>query len=142
MDGFRRAEDLDSPKNYFVPAGNIDGKDSGEGYFKQASDLESSMDGFRRAEDLSLHTGIKTVGDSDRSVVENYLLSVVSGKRYDAVCELGTLCGGGKTIVSFSQLKEMVESGYNIVSANYINQDMIDVEFQQFRKNMIEGRGR
>ena len=102
-------------------------------YFKRAGDLEPVPNNFKPAGDLS--------GKSLKEEIKDYILSVTSGQRYNAVCELGTLCGGGMTIVTFDKLKEMVNEGYNIVSAKYINDTMIDVEFQQFRQDkQIERR--
>ena len=140
---------------YFKMAGNLDSSDTqtkkndglklGEPFFRRAGDLEtpekvnstglkSANPHFRRAGDLD--------GKSLKEEIEDYILSVTSGKRYDAVCELGTLCGGGMTIVTFDKLKEMVNEGYNIVSAKYINDTMIDVEFQQFRQDKQAERRR
>ena len=56
------------------------------------------------------------------------MLTVVSGKKYGN--EFGSMSSGGKTIVSLNQLKEMVDTGYNIINANYINQNMIEIEFE------------
>ena len=79
---------------------------------------------------------------SVKEEIDDYILAVVSGKKYEAICELGTLCGGGITIVSFNKFKDMVDNGYNIINAKYINNDMIEVEFQQFRKDKIGERRR
>ena len=90
-------------------------------FFKKAGDLDSDK-----------HKSVM-----NKAAIEEYLLTIVSGKKYDYECELGTLCGGGKTIVSFDRVKEMVDLGYNIISAKCINVNMIEVEYQQFRKNNL-----
>lgn len=38
-------------------------------------------------------------------------------------------------VVSFSKLQELVEQGCNIISAEYLNSDMIVIEFQELTKN-------
>ena len=69
--------------------------------------------------------------------INKFLQGVVSGKEYDFECELGTLCSGGSCIVSFEELKEMIDDGsYNIISANCFNKDMIEIRYQQFDKNL------
>lgn len=144
---------------YFKPAGELDetivgnskdGKtivgNSTNMYFKSAGDLDNEsdkaftpfknpqemVDSFRPAGDLG-----ETIVGNSKDEIEDYLLSVVSGKK-----EYENICGGGRTIVSFETLRDMVDSGYNIVSANYINSDMIEVEYQELGKNNNMGRGR
>lgn len=103
-------------------------------FFKPAGDLDSPKSNFRLSEDLTT----KSIKDK----IEDYILTVASGKKYEAISELGVLCGGGKIIVTFEKFQEMVNDGYNIISAKCINTNMIEVEFQQFKKDKIEGRVR
>lgn len=75
--------------------------------------------------------------DSDISIdeINKYLKTIASGVEYDMECELGTLCGGGSCIISFNELKNMIDEGcYNIISAECFNKDMISIEYQQFNK--------
>lgn len=106
-------------------------------YFRQASDLlDDSKKYFYVPGDLN--DGIKNVVVSKEMSVEeinNYLNTIVSGKEYDSDCELGTLCAAGSCIVSFDELKSMIdEGGYNIISAECLNREMISIEYQQFNK--------
>ena len=103
-------------------------------YFKKADDLSEIKDEkkesyFHIAGDLDADKN-----ETKKVDINDYLLTVVSGKKYDAVCELGVLMGVGRTIVNLEQLMKMVDEGYNIVSANVINVDrnMIEVEFQRY----------
>ena len=130
-------------KNYFSKAGDLD-----KNYFSKAGDLVSEE---RTPSQKEVSPFFKTPGDipeqspkiSTNAIdVEDYLLTIVSGKKYDSVCELGTLVGGGNIIVDFNRLQEMVDLGYNIVRAKYINDKMIEIEFQEFRKEDIKGMGR
>ena len=78
--------------------------------------------------------------------INDYLITVVSGEKYPSVCELGVLMGAGRMVVNLEQLKQLVETGHNIVSANVINADreMIEVEVQRFEydREMMERRSR
>ncbi|MBQ2873024.1 MAG: hypothetical protein IJE89_03385 [Bacilli bacterium] len=100
-------------------------------YFSRAGNLDENF--FKRPGDIPETPRKNTLRSIDN--IEEYLLKVVSGKKYDYVCELGTLVGGGNTIVDINRLQEMVNSGFNIISAEYINDNMIMVEFQEFRKD-------
>ena len=112
--------------NYFKPAGDLPVEDKKDNnYFEPAGDLPSNK---------GLEASINEIN--------NYLLSVVSGKRFDYECELGTLCGAGQTIVSFEELKTMVSEGNNIVKAECINPKMIVVEYQLYKKNNTNSFGR
>ena len=112
-------------------------------YFKVAADLleEKKKLGsayFRPAGDLD--------GSSKIDDINDYLLTVVSGERYPSVFELGVLTDAGKKIVRLSELKKMVDEGYNIVSANVLSyfDKMIEVEFQKhvYNEEMMENRRR
>ena len=76
--------------------------------------------------------------------IQNYLVSVVSEREYESICELGVLVGAGEMIVSFDKLKQMVDEGYNIVRAKAFNKDMIMVKFQKYSddKELVECRRR
>lgn len=101
--------------------------------FRKAGDLDRESDYFRKAGDLT--------GNIRRDTeIKDYLLTVVSGKR-QSLGDDYLRVAGGKTIVSFEQLKEMVNDGYNIISANYIRpMGMVDIEFEKYEKR--EGRHR
>ena len=106
-------------KNYFSKPGDLS-----DNYFKKAGDIQNT----------------KRNDFSNKNKIEKYLLSIVSGKKYRTVCELGTLVEGGNTIVDIETLQKMVESGVNIISAKYINDKMIMIEFQVFRQADTKGR--
>lgn len=115
-------------------------------YFKKAGDLNvSGIDSDKLTTGNKMNDYFKSPGDiasNDITNIEEYLLTIVSGKKYDNECELGTLVGGGNTIVDFNKLQEMVKLGFNIVNAKYINDNMIMVEFQEYKKNDSRGMGR
>ena len=136
---FRPLGDLDNKETavnrgeqeYFVRAGNLDeavSKQTPE-YFTVAGDLDAS--------DIKMDTS-KEIND--------YLLTVVSGKRYEPVCELGVLMGGGRMIVNLEELKNLVDTGHNIVFANVINAEkgLIEVEVQKYvyDEELMEKRSR
>ena len=63
--------------------------------------------------------------------IKSYLKTIVSGREFEMECELGVLCSGGSCIVSFDELKNMIDEGtYNIISAECLNKDMISIEYQ------------
>ena len=121
---------------YFKPLGDLK---SEEEYFKLLEDLKSEEEYFKPLEELNSsdikdeHIGKKGKFNNLHDV-EDYLLTVVSGKKYDSVCELGVLMGAGRMIVKLEQLIKMVDEGYNIVSAEIINFDrnMYEIEFQRY----------
>jgi len=116
--------------NFFRPAGDLNDGKSDLLYSKK---IERNLTPIRKSEQY-----FRPAGDLDINLtnkIDDYLLTVVSDKKYVNVC------GAGKTIVGFEQLKKMVDEGYNIVSAKVINadNDMIEVEFQEIIKS--ENRG-
>ena len=131
---------------YFKPAGDLTDEINPEDkYFKPAGDLDDEKmyvedSFFRPAGDLSNNASKKTNNNeeivsklnNDIDKIRDYLLTIVSGKRYDNVCELGVLMGAGRMIVTLEELIKMVDEGYNIVSANVINANMIEIEFQRY----------
>ena len=142
-DNFRRAGDLGgfvNKRGNAVPKKEVKNNlyvksfrntsDYGDSFFKSGGNLPSYGRISNNAEN----------GGLTEKDINDYLLTVVSGKKYSYECELGTLCAGGCKIVNFTELKQMVEDGYNIVRANVIRVNMIEVEFQQFRK--IDNRER
>ena len=101
-------------------------------YFKKADDLgvikdEKKESYFHIAGDLTVDKN-----ETKKLDINDYLLTVVSGKKYDKVCELGVLMGSGRIIVNLEQLMKMVDEGYNIVSANVIGSNMIEIEYQKY----------
>jgi hypothetical protein len=107
LTSFRRPEEL---VDYFKPAGNLN----------------------EITEKINDNEEIINKLDNNIDKINDYLLTVVSGKKYDGVCELGFLMGAGRTVVSLEELMKMVDEGYNIVSARVINAKMIEVEFQRY----------
>lgn len=127
--------------------------DSEDKYFQNARDLRLPDD-IEELRDADRH--FRPLGDLDEEALEeddlrlpdeqintslsslekinNYLLTVVSGKRYEPVCELGVLMGGGRMVVNLEQLQNLVDTGHNIVFANVINAErgMIEVEVQKY----------
>lgn len=78
--------------------------------------------------------------------IDDYLLTIVSGKTYGSVCELGVLVDQGSIIVSLEELKRMVNEGYNIISAQCLNANigLIDVKYQcyLYDEKLMEHRRR
>ena len=121
---------------YFKKAGNLD-----ENYFRSASDLgEPSVIDNIRDENKYFHPAGDLKVTNVNSNIDDYLLSVVSGEKYDS--EL--VVGAGRIITDINRLKQMVDEGYNIVSAKCLHPtgSMIEVEFQKIRKDNNMGRGR
>ena len=122
---------------YFSNPGDLtDDVNTERKYFRPAEDLVdtkrktvSEDKYFRNPGDLNVG---QNVTKNKLDEINDYLLTVVSGKKYDGVCELGVLMGSGRMIVSLEQLMKMVDEGYNIVSANVLNDNMIEVEFQKY----------
>ena len=145
---FHPAEDLkpistvEEMVDYFRPAGDLDDdekrlifpKESTD-YFTPFKNPDEMVDYFRPAGDLNKEKNINITNNLiniKNNEIDDYLLTVTSGKKYDSVCELGVLMGSGRTVVTFDELKQMVEQGYNIVKSSIISADMIEVEFQRF----------
>jgi len=79
----------------------------------------------------------KVLDSVDNLDIETYLSNIVSGVKYDYESELGTVCSEGNVIISLNELQKMVDSGeYNIISANYFNNEMIEIKYQQIEKNI------
>ena len=116
---------------YFKVAGDLENhqvKDNNN-YFKVAGNLDNDVSNKTNFNDL------KSKNIMPKEEIEDYLITVVSGKKMGFECELGTLCGEGEMIVSFEQLKEMYENGnYNIVSAQVFNPEMITIVFENYSK--------
>ncbi len=92
-------------------------------YFQKPEDLNTSNNYLKQAGDLS-----SKGTSSHKTVVEeitSYLEKVQTRQR-----TYGPVLGGAKTFVTYDRLKQMVEEGYNIISATYFEQmQMIEVEF-------------
>jgi len=101
--------------DYFRPAGNL----NDENFFKPAGNLDS---------EIVNSTSVKSNAGVTIDEINDYLESIVSGKKYpDAI-------GAGNIIVTFSRLRDMVDMGFNIVSAKCINPELIEIEFQELRR--------
>ena len=104
-----KTADVNDTNNGFYNPGDLGGE-----VFKTAGDLEDN-NSFKFSES-------KTVTDDE---IKSYIASIQSGVR-----TYGSVSGGGVMFVSFDRLKDMVNSGYNIIRANYFeNTKMIEVEF-------------
>ena len=112
-------------------------------HFKQLGDLEEEA---LEEDDLRLPDEQINTSLSSLEKINNYLLTVVSGKRYEPVCELGVLMGGGRMVVNLQQLQNLVDTGHNIIWANVINAErgMIEVEVQKYvyDRELMERRSR
>ena len=105
------------------------------------------VESFRLPDDSDLlRSDNKSCTVFEDGKISDYLLTVVSGKKYEPVCELGVLMGSGIMIVTLDQLRIMVDSGCNIVSANVINAEsgLVEIEYQEYKydKELMDRRGR
>lgn len=104
--------------NFFKPAGDIDNEDN-----------RTTHSYFQPAGDLSLENDTKNL-DLTVDEINEYLKNVVSGKRIEGILN------GGMSIISFSKLRELVENGCNIISAECLNPEMIVVEYQELDREI------
>ena len=150
--GFERAGDLEtSGQEYFYTPGDLDSISSKNGFrMPNENDLDAgiltSTTGFEKAGDLetSKQNYFRPAGDLEvltEEAIKDYLITIVSGKKYNYGNQFNNLASGGRMIVTFAKLKEMVDMGYNIINAQYLNKDMIEIEFEYYREeNMRKGR--
>ena len=135
---------------FFMPAGDLTDDDSKLIYSKTDTSIltpirksgEIEDDFFRPAGDLTdINSKMsKKINNNEKIIkkinnideIKDYLITIVSGKKYDNVCELGVLMESGRIIVTLEELMKMVDEGYNIVSANVINANIIEIEFQRY----------
>ena len=119
-------------ERFFKIAGDLNKKDTQysnneNSYFRVAGSLNNIKDNNQNY----------NIMGKDNDDIKKYLDSIVSGKKYDFESELGTVSSEGAVIVSLSELREMVEDGnYNIIKANYINNEMVDIVYQHFNKDI------
>ena len=107
----------------FKPAGDLNSSTS----FKPAGDLNSGAS-FKPAEDL------ENKGSNNFKFIQPETMTVDEIKKYIASVQTGTrskeTTSGGRVIVNFEYFKDIVNKGYNIISANYMEQiGMVEVEF-------------
>ena len=120
---FRAAGDLIDVPNLNNPVGNKISKQ-----FRTPGDLNNKNVSYHEEYNFSL----------TNDELQEYLKSIVSGVVYEKESELGTLCGGGSMIVTFSQLQEMVDEGsYNIIKAEFFNPEMISIVYQKYDKRNV-----
>ncbi len=114
-------------KDYFKVAGDLGNrfeKENTNNYFKVAGNLKSENNDY-------------TIKSNMVDEINQYLSNIVSGKTYGFESEFGTVCSAGNVIVSFNELQQMVEDGsYNIIKATCLNKDVIQIEYQQFNKDV------
>ena len=84
---------------------------------------------FKPAGDLSIVAKPLEIGDNLEKI-KKYVKENTSGIRYG----FEETNGGGKIIISFSRFVEMVEEGYNIISSEVLNEELISIEFQIIKK--------
>ena len=103
-------------------------------YFRPAGDLEES-NGLRMPTEkdlepsIKLPNGFKRAGDLDEPQ-QNYFRP--AGDLEESI---------GRKIVTLDELNKMLEMGYNVINAHYINNDMIEVEFEYYQEEK-KGKGR
>ena len=159
--GLKISKDLQDAmkRNSKIDSGNCESKLIMSKDMKEALDRDGGKiygyesKGFRIAGDMDLSSGSEKSDnhnhnytgngyDGDRTDIEEiqkYLDKISSGIRYDSNSERGMVCEEGDTIVfSMDEVVDMVEKGYNIISANCLNKDVIQIKYQGFMK----GRGR
>lgn len=117
-------------------------------YFKVAGDLKENSPQntnqnsfFKPARNLTEYKQTKLSVNQETSnneltkeEIENYLITIVSGEPLDFENELGTICGGGKMIVTFKELQVMADTNcYNFIKAQCLNPNMIVIEYQQYK---------
>lgn len=126
--GFKRAGDLE--------VNNIPFKSNINKGFKKAGDLETGFSSFEKQNSIKEESVVNSDSIKLKQEIEDYLITVVSGKKMGYESELGILSGSGIMFVSLDKLKEMYDSGnYNIVSAKFYNLEMIEVEYEFYSKN-------
>ena len=70
--------------------------------------------------------------ESNENYIKNYLLEIVSGKPTD-----NKVISAGSMIISFNKLEKMVEEDcYNFIKAEYLNPEMIIVEYEKHQKEV------
>ena len=129
--------DDDSEDKYFQASGDLILPDDieelrdADKHFRALGDLDEEV---LEKDDLRLPDEQINTSLSSLEKINNYLLTVVSGKRYEPVCELGVLMGGGRMVVNLQQLQNLVDTGHNIIWANVINADrgLIEIEVQKY----------
>lgn len=115
-------------KNYFKIAGDLD-KD-----LNRIEETNNMHNYFRPATDLDVPNN-SDINNALKEDIENYLLTIVSGKHMNDECELGYIKGAGSLIVTFAELQRMVNDGsYNIIKAEYFNPEMVAIEYQEYSK--------
>lgn len=134
---FKKADDLEESKSndngmsYFQRGGSLEEiVQTNSTFLKPAGDLESSKQNnsfkFEKKEET-----IKTPEE-----IKNWIKSIVSGKK-KGVYGFGEgpqVTSSGRILVGLDELKQMVENGDNIISAEYLeNMNMVDIEFESFR---------
>lgn len=84
---------------------------------------------FKRAGDI-----IDNNIENNENYIKNYLLKIVSGKNVD-----NNVIGTGSMIISFNDIQKMVdEDCYNFLKAEYLNPEMIIIEYEKYQKNEIK----
>ena len=106
--------------------------------------LKKEDDNLFFSKAINLDDSISMSKNITKKEINNYLSMVVSGKRYGF--QKGLPYSGGIMLVSFEELKEMVDRGDNIIKAQCLDDNgiLIDIEYESYRniENNKQGRGR
>ena len=128
-------EDTIEPEETFLkPAGDLEenkSNNNGMSYFQRGGSLED-----KKTNNTFKFQDKKETKQTPEEIRE-WLKTIVSGKK-KSTYEFGRghqAFSSGRILVGLDELKEMVENGDNIISAEYFeNLNMVDIEFESFRE--------
>ena len=135
----------DNVSSFLKPAGDL--TDDGMSYFKRGGSLEEPKQTnlfLKPAGDLDTSKQISSFTFEEKKEqflttpeeIKEWLKTIVSGKKKSNY-EFGKgnqAFSSGRILVGLDELKEMVENGDNIISAEYIDGiNMVDIEFESFK---------
>ena len=138
MSYFQRGGSLEEPKktneSFLQPAGDLEDikvNDNESSYFQIAGDLDTPKQTNSFTFEEKNEQTLKTPEE-----IKAWLKTIVSGKKKSNY-EFGKgkqAFSSGRILVGLDELKEMVESGDNIISAEYLEAlNMVDIEFESFK---------
>lgn len=132
VDGSKKGSEL----GFYAPT--ADDLSSGKkSYMTPATDMLDKKNPLNR--DDSIEEKAKYFAkDMTIEEMKEYARRHTSGKKLDT---MECIAGGGR-IASFEKFVEMVNEGYNIVKADVLGYDMIDVVFQKKMDESMRMRGR
>ena len=138
MSFFKRGGSLEEPEkaneSFLKPAGDLEEtkpNDNGMSYFKMAGDLDTPKQTNSFTFEEKKEARPKTPEE-----IKEWLKTIVSGEKKSSY-EFGKgnqAFSSGRILVGLDELKEMVENGDNIISAEYFEAlNMVDIEFESFK---------